>query len=294
MKSVHTNGIEITYDERGTGEPLVLAAGIGMQLVSWPDGFLDKLAARGLRVIVFDHRDIGKSTKFQSAGIPNVKRLLARAVLGLPVTAPYTLYDMAGDVAGLITGLGLEKAHLCGVSMGGMVAQATAIRHGHRLTSLISMMSHPLAGLLTVAKPHAAMKLLAPAPKNRDQAIFRQVDFFRTVGSPGFERDDSLVALSAGRAYDRSFHPPGFARHFAAILATGDMRPGLRNVRLPTLVMHGDQDPVIRSTHGEKTAKSIPQAQWRLIKGWGHDLPVGAWDLLSDAIAEHVFRAARR
>lgn len=288
MKKARTNGIEIAYDERGEGEPLLLAAGIGMQLVQWPDGFLDRLVGRGLRVIVFDARDIGESTRLSSAGVPPIFRLMPLAMLGLPVPAPYTLFDMAADVAGLIDALGLDRAHLMGVSMGGMVAQAAAIAHGPRLRSLISVMSHPGGRLWTVSEPQAAMKLLAPMPRDRAGVIARQVEFFRAVAGPGFERDDAHVAEAAGRAYDRGLHPAGFARHFAAILATGDMRPRLRTVRVPTLVLHGDADPVIRPSHGRDTAHHIPGARWNLIRGMGHDLPVGAWDLLADAIASHV------
>lgn len=290
MPVARSNGLEIAYEDRGQGEPLVLAAGIGMQLVAWPEGFLDLLVRRGLRVITFDHRDVGESTKLRAAGVPPVRRLLVRALLGLPVAAPYTLYDMADDIAGLIASLGLERAHLAGVSMGGMVTQATAIRHGGRLKSVVSMMSYPGNNLLTLSKPTASMKLLRPIAKSREEAIRGQIDFFRAVGSPGFQRDESLVALSAGRSYDRSFHPAGFARHFAAILATGDMREKLRGVRVPALVLHGAADPLIRPTHGRETARSIPGATWRIIEGWGHDLPVGAWDLLADAVAEHVHK----
>ncbi len=289
MKIARSNGIDIAYEERGEGEPLVLAAGIGMQLIHWPEGFLDRLAARGLRVIVYDHRDTGESTRFTSAGVPKILRMIPRVLLGFPVTAPYTIYDMADDVAGLLDALGLERAHLAGVSMGGMVAQATAIRHGGRLKSLTSLMSHPNGRPATVAKPHAVMKLLAPMPRSRVEAVERQVDFFRTVGSPGFRRDDAMVADAAGRAYDRAFHPAGFARHFAALCATGDMRPRLRDVRVPTLVLHGAEDPLIRPSHGQDTARAIPGASFRLIPGWGHDIPPGAWDLLTGAIADHVF-----
>ena len=291
MPTVRSNGIDIAYEERGEGEPLVLAAGIGMQLVAWPDAFLDKLAARGLRVIVFDHRDVGESTKLKELGVPPVQKLIGRALLGLPVSAPYTLFDMADDVAGLLDALGIQRAHLAGVSMGGMVAQAAVIRHGARWKSLVSLMSQPGgsgARLLTVSKPFAAMKLLGSVPRSRAEAVAKQVDFFRAVGSPGFRRDDSLVAESAGRAYDRSFHPPGFARHFAAILATGDMRSRLRDVRVPSLVLHGADDPLIRPSHGKDTASSIPGARLKIIDGWGHDLAVGAWDLLISEIANHV------
>lgn len=288
MKKVRANGIEIAYEEHGEGEPLVLAAGIGMQLVHWPQGFLDRLVKRGLRVIVFDQRDTGESTKLTAAGVPDFRRLLPRAMLGLAVKAPYTLFDMADDVVGLLDALGLERAHLLGVSMGGMVAQAAAIAHGPRWKSLTSLMSHPGGRVLTVSKPYAARKLLAPIPRDRAGAVARQVDFFRAVGSPGFERDDALVAEVAGRAYDRSFHPAGFARQLAAIFATGDMRPRLGAVRVPTLVMHGDADPVVRPARGHDTARAIPGAKWHLVRGWGHDLPPGAWDLLTTAIADHV------
>lgn len=293
VKKLRANGIEIAYAERGEGAPLVLAHGIGMQLVMWPSPFVDMLVARGLRVILFDARDLGESTWFDSSGVPPIFKLLPRALLGLRVPAPYSLYDMADDVAGLLTALGIEKAHIAGVSLGGMVAQATAIRHGHRLKSLVSLMSHPNGRLLGVSTPRAGAKLLGPTPRSREQAIERQVDFFRTVGSPGFRRDDSLVAESTGRAYDRAFHPAGFARQFAALLATGDMRKGLRDVRVPTLVLHGDSDPVIRPSFGRDTAKAIPGAEFRLIQGWGHDLPPGAWELLSGAIADHVLRHDR-
>ena len=293
MKLAKTNGIEIAYDERGEGEPLILAAGIGMQLIMWPDGFLDRLAARGLRVIVFDNRDIGKSTRLSSAGVPKVPRLIMRVLFGLPVTAPYSLYDMASDVAGLIDFLGLGRAHLAGVSLGGMIAQATAIKHSHRLKSVCSLMSHPNGRLLGISKPGAMRKLLMKAPRNREEAAQRQVEFFRYVGSTGFRRDDAMVAEAAAAAYDRGAHPAGFARHFAAMAATGDMRPPLRNVRLPTLVMHGSDDPLIRASFGKDTAKAIPNAEFRLIQGWGHDLPPGAWDLLANAVADHVLRNAK-
>ena len=293
MKLATANGLQIAYEERGEGEPLILLSGIGMQLIMWPEGLLDKLAARGLRVIVFDNRDTGKSTWLDHMGVPNIPMMMPRVLLGLPVKAPYSLYDMADDTAGLMTALGLEKAHIAGVSMGGMIAQATAIKHGHRLKSLTSLMSHPNGRLLGISKPFAMRKLLQPAPRNREEAAKRQVDFFRSVGSTGFQRDDAAVGEVAAKAYDRGAHPAGFARHFAAMAATGDMRPCLRNVRLPTLVMHGSDDPLIRASFGRDTAKAIPGAEWRLVQGWGHDLPPGAWDMIANAVADHVLRNAK-
>ena len=287
MPILKSNGLDLAYEERGSGEPLVLVSGIGMQLVSWPEGFVERLAGRGMRVIVFDNRDVGLTSKLDHAGVPPLRWLLARAFMGLRVEAPYTLYDMAADLAGLLDGLGLERAHVAGVSMGGMIAQATAIAHGARVKSLISMMSHS-GGKLFTGHPAATLKLLRPPPRTRTEAIRNQLDFFRTAGSKGFFRDDGDLAARAGRAYDRCFHPRGFARQFAAVLATGDMRPRLQAVRAPTLVLHGTDDAIFRVACGRATAQSIPGAKLEVIDGWGHDLAEGAWDILVDAIAGHV------
>ncbi len=292
MPIADVNGIRIAYEERGSGEPVVLISGIGMQLVAWPEGFLARLAARGLRVVVFDNRDVGLSTKLGAAGVPPIRRLLGRALLGLRVTAPYTLDDMAGDAAGLLDVLGLERAHVVGVSLGGMVAQAMAIGHGHRITSLVSMMSHP-GGRVFTGRLRATKKLLRRPPRSGEEAVAGQLDFFRAAGSTGFFRDEAALAERAGLAYDRSFYPQGFARQFAAALATGDMRPRLRGVRVPTLVLHGSDDGIFRPACGRETARAIPGATFRLIDGWGHDLAEGAHALLVDAIAGHVRAQAR-
>jgi pimeloyl-ACP methyl ester carboxylesterase len=287
VPTAEVNGIRLAYEERGVGEPLVLISGIGMQLVSWPEAWVARLAARGFRVIVFDNRDVGLSTKLDHAGVPRLPRLLARAMLRLPIAAPYTLFDMAGDVAGLLDALGLERAHVVGVSLGGMVAQAMAIEHGHRLASLVSMMSHS-GGSVFTGRLRATTKLLRPPPRSRAQAIEGQLDFFRTAGSTGFYRDDAALAERAGFAYDRGFYPRGFARQFAAVLATGDMRPRLRRIQVPTLVLHGSVDGIFRPACGRATARAIPGATFRLIDGWGHDLAEGAQSLLTDAITAHV------
>ena len=287
MPIADVNGIRLAYEERGSGEPLVLISGIGMQLVSWPEAWLSQLAARGHRVIVFDNRDVGLSTKLDHAGVPSLGPMLARALFRLPVTAAYTLFEMAADVAGLLDVLGLERAHIAGVSLGGMVAQAMAIEHGHRIKSLVSMMSHP-GGRLFAGRLRATTKLLRPPPRSRAEAIEGQLDFFRTAGSTGFFRDDADLARRAGLAYDRSFHPQGFARQFAAVLATGDMRPRLGRVRVPTLVLHGSVDPIFRPSSGRETARAIRGATFRLIDGWGHDLAEGVLPLLVEAITGHI------
>jgi pimeloyl-ACP methyl ester carboxylesterase len=294
MPIAHLDGLDIAYEERGAGEPLVLISGIGMQLIAWPAGLLDALAARGFRCILLDNRDVGLSSKLDASGVPRPLPLLARALLGLRVRAPYTLFDMAADVKGLLDVLGIDRAHVAGVSLGGMIAQAMAIAHGDRMKSLVSMMSYPGGRLLTASRPRAAMRLLGPAPRSRAEYIERQVEFFRFVGSTGFARDDTAVAERAGRAYDRCFHPAGFARQLAASLATGDLRARLRAVRVPTLVLHGSVDPIFRASHGRETARAIPGASFRLIEGWGHDLAEGAWELLASAIAKHAEAAQGR
>ena len=156
----HLDGLDIAYEEHGAGDPLVLVSGIGMQLVGWPLGFIDLLVARGFRVIVLDNRDVGLSSKLTAHGVPPLQRLMARALLGLPVNAPYTLFDMAGDVVGLLDALGIERAHVAGVSLGGMVAQAMAIAHGDRMKSLVSLMSYPGGRVLTAGDPRVTWRLL--------------------------------------------------------------------------------------------------------------------------------------
>ena len=288
MPIAHLDGLDIAYEEHGAGDPLVLVSGIGMQLVGWPLGFIDLLVARGFRVIVLDNRDVGLSSKLSAHGVPPLQRLMARALLGLPVSAPYTLFDMAGDVVGLLDALGIERAHVAGVSLGGMVAQAMAIAHGDRMKSLTSLMSYPGGRVLTAGDRRVTWRLLRRPARTRGENVAQVVAFFRAAGSTGFARDEVALAERMGRAFDRCYHPPGFARQLAATLATGDLAPRLRGVRVPTLVLHGTVDPIIRAAHGRDTARAIPGAKLRLIEGWGHDLAEGVWTLLADAIAAHA------
>lgn len=290
MPTVCSNGIELAYEARGEGEPLVLVSGIGMQMVVWPEGFVGGLVARGFRVVVFDNRDVGMSTKLAALGVPPVRRLLARRILGLSVAAPYTLFDMASDVAGLLDALGIERAHVVGASLGGMVAQAMAIAHGGRMKSLVSMMSHPNRRLLTAGLPHATLRLLKHPGRTRAEVVANQVAFFRTAGSTRFDRDERALAERLGRAYDRSHDPRGFARQLAAVLATGDLTGRLGGVRVPTLVLHGSVDPIFRPAAARETADAVPGAQLRIVEGWGHDLAEGVWPVLVDAIASFAGR----
>jgi pimeloyl-ACP methyl ester carboxylesterase len=287
---VTANGIDIEYESMGTGEPLVLIMGIGAQLVDWPQGFCQMLVERGFRVIRFDHRDVGLSTRFPHARVPRVRKLIARWLLGRQVPAPYTLSDMAADTAGLLDALGIDSAHVLGVSMGGMIAQTLAIEHPSRVRTLTSVMSTTGERRGFLSRPHALRALLMPAPRNRDEAMDRAVAFFRTVGSPQYPFDEAAMRERAGRAFDRGMDPRGFLRHMAAILASGSRRRALRRVRAPTLVIHGQADPLIPVAGGRSTARAIPGARLRVIPGMGHDLAEGLWRRLVDEVARHALQ----
>jgi pimeloyl-ACP methyl ester carboxylesterase len=289
MPTARANGIELHYEVTGEGPPLVLIMGIGAQLVAWPEGLIALLADHGFQVIRFDNRDVGLSSKIDGAGRPPPMRpAIARAMLGLPISAPYTLVDMADDVAGLLDHLGMGDAHVAGVSLGGMIAQTLAIVHPSRLRTLTSIMSHTGDRLSGIGSPRAIQALLGPAPRSAAEAGERAVRFTRICGSTGFPIDEDDLRRRAARAYERCFYPRGFLRQFLAALATGSRTEALRFVRVPTLVMHGSDDTLLPPRGGRATARAIPGARFQLIEGMGHDLPRGAWPILADAIAEHA------
>jgi pimeloyl-ACP methyl ester carboxylesterase len=296
MARVHANGIELEYDSFGSpkGRPLVLVMGLGGQMLLWDEGFCEALAERGHYVVRFDNRDVGLSTKFDAAGIPNVMELMQQSAAGKTPAVPYTLDDMADDAAGLLDALGLDEVHLCGASMGGMIAQTVAIRHGRRLRSLTSIMSSTGNPSLPPAKPEAMAVLMTPPPTDRAGSLDAAVRTWRTIGSPGFPFDEAKIRARAGRLYDRSFYPQGTARQMAAILAHGSRVEELKNVSMPTLVIHGAADPLVPLEGGRDTARSIPGAELLVIEGMGHDMPEGAWPTLVNAISEHTAKAEPR
>ncbi len=294
MPQVSAKGIDLHYESIGRGEPMVLVMGIGAQLIYWPDGFCEALARRGFELIRFDNRDVGLSSKIHGAEVPTFGTMVLRAALGLPIAAPYTLSDMADDSAALLDALGFERAHLVGVSMGGMIAQTMAIRHPERLHSLTSIMSHTGDRRFMVSRPGALRVLLGPAPQNRDEAADRAEAFYRAVGGPRFPLDIESVRKRAARSFDRCSYPVGFLRHLAAILASGSRTAALRQLTVPALVIHGSADPLIRPGGGRATARAIPGARLEIIEGMGHDLPEGAWPLIIDAIVSHARAAGSR
>jgi len=286
VAKIAANGIELEYETFGDSgaDPLALIMGIGAQMILWPDAFCQLLADRGFYVIRFDNRDVGLSSKINGSRAGDVRKLLVRGLVGLPITAPYTLSDMADDVVGLLDGLDIDSAHILGASMGGMIGQTLALVPSSRVRSLTSLMSTAGRRRDSLGSLKAIRALTGPAPRSREQAVESAVDFYQVCGSPGFETDWDRVRDTAGRAYDRCFYPRGFVRQLAAIFATGSRYHALRFVRAPTTVIHGAVDPLIRPAAGRATARAIPGAKLRMIEGMGHDLPEAVWPIIADEV----------
>ena len=284
--------VEVAYETFGdaTDPPLLLVMGLATQMIGWPDELCRALADRGHFVIRFDNRDIGLSTHLDAAGPADVPAIFS----GDLSSASYTLSDMARDAAGLLDALGVDSAHVVGASMGGMIAQTLAIEHPDRVRSLISIMSTTGDRTVGGATQEALGVLLAPPATTRDEAIERTVTTYRVIGSPAFALDEAALRERAGLSYDRAYDPAGVSRQLAAIWASGDRTPRLADVAAPTLVIHGEQDPLVMVSGGHATAKAIPGAELVVIDGMGHDLPRDLWPELVDRISAHVARAEER
>lgn len=286
--------VELEYEAFGPadGPPVLLVMGVGAQLIHWPLGFVELLAGHGLRVIRFDNRDSGLSSQLEHFGVPPVKRTLMRALIGLPVSSPYRLEDMAGDAAGLLDSLGLPAAHVVGISMGGMIAQTLAIGRPERVLSLTSLMSTP--GGRYVGQFNAIRALVGKRPDTRELAIESGLRILRALSGPGFPLDETSARELAAASFERGNCPRGFARQFAAVLAARPRQQSLGRLRVPTLVLHGDKDPLVPLEAGRATAACVPGARLVVVPGLGHTLPAGAWPTLTDAIAEHVLTVQAR
>jgi pimeloyl-ACP methyl ester carboxylesterase len=294
MPRARANGIEIEYEEFGNAsdEPVLLIMGLGAQMILWDEAFCESLASRGYRVVRFDNRDAGLSTSLDHLGTPNLLAVMTARLLGQKPDAPYLVSDMAADAAALVDALGIDAAHVVGASMGGMIAQAMAIDYPRRVLSLTSIMSTTGELSLPQPKSEARQVLLSPAPRDREEAIERAVRIFRAIGSPGFPFDEEHIRGHAARSFDRAFNPAGAARQLAAIVASGSRKRALGALSVPTLVIHGSDDPLVPVTCGVDTARSIPGAKLVLIEGMGHDLPRPAWPRIVGAI-DDLARGAR-
>lgn len=285
-----TNGIELFYDTFGNpgAPPLLLIMGLASQMLAWDDEFCAMLAGRDYWVIRFDNRDIGLSTNCSQLGVPNIAALLKQSMEGKPVTAPYTLRDMADDTVGLLDALGIASAHVVGASMGGAIGQELAIHYPRRLRTLTSIMATSGDPTLPPPKPEAMAVLLTPTPIDRDAYIERYIRSWMVLRGPGFPLDEARDPERASQLHARGLNPPGVARQLAAILASGSRKKQLESVRVPTLVIHGDADPLVPVECGIDVANTVPGANLLIIKGMGHALPISMWPQIVNGIAEHA------
>jgi pimeloyl-ACP methyl ester carboxylesterase len=283
------NGIELCYQEMGDphGEPLLLVMGLATQMIAWDEGFCGMLAERGFRVVRFDNRDIGRSTKI-SGGVPGMLEMTVGR--GTPA---YRLADMAADTVGLMDHLEIESAHVVGASMGGMIAQSVAIEHPKRVRSLVSIMS--TTGSRRVGHPSYRTfgLLLGKRPRERDAAIERAVNTFKVIGSPGYPFEEERIRDLANRSFDRGHSEAGIARQLHAITASGDRTARLRELDLPAAVIHGRNDILVNPSGGRATAKAIPGARLKMIDGMGHDMPRALYPTFVEEIATNAARAPK-
>ena len=290
---VEANGVELAYDAFGEqgALPLVLIMGLGVPRFGWDEAFCRELAERGFRVVRFDNRDAGESTHLHDAPRPD----LVPAFAGDTSSASYRLEDMADDTAGLLDALGIDSAHVVGASMGGMIAQTLAIGHPDRVRSLTSIMA-TVAPRIGAPRPEVVSVLLGPPARTRDEHERFTVDAWRLIGSPGYSFDERRVRELARRSWDAGYDPPAVARQLLAIQASGDRSEELASLDVPTLVIHGEDDPLVQLPGGEATAHAIPGAQLDVITGMGHDLPVELHERFADriaALARHAEAGAR-
>ena len=290
------NGIDLCYEIFGDAgaEPMLLIMGLGAQMIHWDDDFCRQLAARGFRVIRFDNRDIGQSGKFSGGKRLTPLELLKLRFLKIPVEAPYTLYDMAQDVIGLMDVLKIKSAHVVGASMGGMIAQEIAIAFPERVRSLTSIMS--TTGNPKVPPPtrEATAVLMAPPTTTKEEYLERFAQTWKVLRAGSFPEDEALDRSRAERTFERGLNPAGVGRQLRAILASGSRKARLAAVKAPTLVSHGTVDPLVRPAGGEDTAASIPGAKLLMIEGMGHALPIPMWPQIIGAIDTHAHAASAK
>ena len=291
MPLCKSNGIELCYETFGDpADPaLLLVMGLGAQMTAWDEDLCQTFVDRGFFTIRFDNRDVGLSSRVEGKGGKFLETFLA-AAQGQPVDAPYTLTDMAADAVGLLDHLGVERAHVVGASMGGMIAQTIAIEHPSRVLTLTSIMSTTGEPDVGQATPEAMQLLIRPPATDRNSAIEAAVATARVIGGPD-HFDEERIRARTGAFYDRAFDPAGTARQLIGILASGSRAELLAELDVPTLVIHGDADTLVQPTGGRRTAELVPGAELLVIEGMGHDLPAALWPQVVEAVTRHAARA---
>lgn len=290
---VQTNGLRIAVDDQGprTGPVVLLIMGLGMQLIAWPQPLVQELLDRGFRVVRFDNRDIGLSQGFDDAGVPSMALAALRYALHLPVHSPYRLADMAQDAVAVLDALGIAQAHVCGASMGGMIAQHLAAQAPQRVASLTLMMT--TSGARALPRPSWAVQrtlLSRPRGPGTNAAVDWIVHMLRTIGSPGYPPDLQALRARALESVQRAWHPAGSARQLLAIVADGDRTPLLQRITAPTRIVHGMADPLVPLACGQHLAQHIARAETDFIPGMGHDLPDALLERFAQGIAHNAGR----
>lgn len=294
MPKARVNGVELDYETFGPdqGEPLLLVMGLAMQRVAWPASLIEALVARGFRCITFDNRDVGFSTRYDDIRAPALAVSIVARLVGLRPRLPYCLPDLADDAMALLTHLGIERAHVAGISMGGMVAQHVASRHAERVRSL-SLMATSTGRLGLPPPKRHVLQLMRSRLKGRmtiEQGVDYMVRLYTAIGSPAWPMPREELERRARLGVLRAAAGTGVTRQLAAIIADGDRRPMLRRLAMPTLVLHGSADPMVPIAHGIDLARAIPRARFESIEGWAHDLP----DALAPTFADHIATNARK
>jgi pimeloyl-ACP methyl ester carboxylesterase len=295
MPQIKANGVDLYYESHGpqAGEPILFIMGLGAQMTAWPPELYNRLTEKGYRVILYDNRDVGLSEKLDAAGPPDMPAIVAALTQGQKPSVAYTLDDMAADAAGLLDALHIPKAHIVGASMGGMIAQLVATNHPDKTLSLTSIMSTTGNPGLPRAKPEAIAMLNNRGPDPREDLegfLANAVVSNKVIGSPAYPAEEAVTRAKAKANFERSFYPVGFSRHYAAITVASDRRPKLAKVTAPTVVIHGEADPLVPVDGGRDTAANIPGAELVILPGVGHDLPAA----MHGEVAAAILRAVER
>ena len=295
MPNIRANNIDIYYEENGPadGPVILLVMGLGAQMIAWPDEFIHGLVSKGYRVIHYDNRDVGLSQRMDGAKTPNLVWTMLKARFGLPVRVPYTLTDMAADGIGLLDALGIDKAHVAGASMGGMIVQLMAANHRERLLSMTSIMSSSGKPGLPGARADIQKSFMVkrPADASRDDAVAFGTELVRSFSYPDPARPENAHAEMTAKAFDRGYYPVGTRRQLLAIIADGSRVERLKTITTPTLVVHGGADPLVPKEGSEDIARHVPGARLEIIDEMAHDLPPSQVGRMVDLIAGHAKQA---
>jgi pimeloyl-ACP methyl ester carboxylesterase len=295
MPNIRANNIDIFYEENGPadGPVILLVMGLGAQMIAWPDEFIHGLVSKGYRVIHYDNRDVGMSQRMDGAKTPNLVWTMLKARFGLPVRVPYTLTDMAADGIGLLDALGIDKAHVAGASMGGMIVQLMAANHRERLLSMTSIMSSSGKPGLPGARADIQKSFMVKRPPDasRNEAVAFGTELVRSFSYPDPARPENAHAELTAKAFDRGYYPVGTRRQLLAIIADGSRVERLKTITTPTLVVHGGADPLVPKEGSEDIARHIPGARLEIIEEMAHDLPPSQVGRMVDLIAGHAKQA---